>query len=124
MELVFASGRGTTVRKGPYRSFVLQGETLRERVGGEPIAVHEGHHWHVDGKTYTRVDCDYGIRIHLSRVDGKLSKEHGPFKYFSCVDGIAYADRAVFAFADRTIGDWYCHADGQHWAIVIVEQAD
>lgn len=123
MELVFAGPSGATIKKGPFRSFVLQGETLRERIGGEPIGVHEGHQWHVDGRTFSRMDCDCAVKIHLTRVDGKLSKDHGPFKSFSCLDGIAYVDHTVFAFADRSIGDWYCHSDGRHWAIIVVDEA-
>jgi len=124
MELTFAGPSGTTLKRGPYRCFVLQGETLRERIGGEAIAVHEDHYWHVDGRTFTRIDCDCAIKLHLTRVDGKLSEDHGPYKSFSCLDGIAYVDHKVFAFADRSIGDWYCHADGRHWAIIVVEGVD
>ena len=124
MELTFAGPSGATLKRGPYPCFVLQGETLRERIGGEAIAVHEDHYWHVDGRTFTRVDCDSAVKLHLTRVDGKLSQDHGPYKSFSCLDGIAYVDHKVFAFADRSIGDWYCHADGRHWAIIVVEEVD
>jgi hypothetical protein len=29
----------------------------------------------------------------------------------------------VFAFVDRSIGDWYCHDDGRHWAVLVVTPA-
>ena len=124
IHLVFSNLKGETVERGPFRSFCLQGETLREAIGGPTFAVHEDHSWHVDGRVFSRVDCDCRVIITLSRVDGKLSKKYGPFDSFSCLDGIAYVDHAVFAFADRAIGDWYCHADGMHWAIVQVDSSD
>lgn len=52
------------------------------------------------------------------------TESYGPFASFSARDGITFADHEVFAFADRSIGDWYCHADGQHWAMLVVESAD
>jgi hypothetical protein len=121
IELVFAGPSGPTLKKGPYAAFCLQGETLREKVGAEPIAVHEDHHWQLEGRTFSRLDCDCRITIHLTRVDGKLSQTYGPFESFSCMDGVAYVDHELFAFADRSIGDWYCHADGRHWAIIVIE---
>lgn len=123
LDLVFAAPSGPTLMKGPYASFCLQGETLRERIGGPPIAVHEDHYWLLDGRRYTRFDCDGHLKVYLTRVDGKLSTHHGPFKSFSCMDGVAYTDHELFAFADRSIGDWYCHGDGRHWAIIVVEPA-
>ena len=122
--LVFSSQAGARVSKGPFKSFCLQGETLRETVGGPVIAAHEGHEWHVDDQRYARVDCDCHVTLQTSRIDGKTTKQFGPFGSFSCYDGIAYADHAVFAFADRSIGDWYCHADGRHWAIIQVDPVD
>lgn len=41
----------------------------------------------------------------------------------SFVDGICFANRAVFAFVDRSLGDWYCHDDGRHWAVMILSPA-
>jgi hypothetical protein len=119
--LSFAAPDGQVVKKGPYRTFCLQGETMREDVGGTIIAVHEKDRWQVDGRKFLRVDCACRVRIDCLRVDGKRSKHFGPFESFSCMDGIAYANHEVFAFADRSIGDWYCHADGQHWAILVIE---
>ena len=124
IHLVFSDPEGKTLRRGPYRKFVLQGETLREDVGASPIAVHEGHHWELEGRKFTRFDCDCGVEIHLTRVDGKRTVHHGPYKSFSAQDGVTFADHSIFAFADRSIGDWYCHSDGMHWAILIVEAVE
>jgi len=119
--LVFSGTDGQTLKRGPYQSFCLQGETMREHAGGPLIAVHESHQWRVEGRRFSRVDCDCGVKITLHRLDGKHSKDFGPFENFSCMDGIAYANHEVFAFADRSIGDWYCHADGLHWGILVIE---
>ena len=124
IDLIFAAPDGKTVKKGPYPRFCLQGETLREEPGGPSIAVHEDHQWLLDGKRFTRFDCDCHVRIQLSSVDGKRIGRHGPYKSFSAQDGVTFGDHALFAFADRSIGDWYCHADGQHWALMIVEATD
>ena len=121
MELIFAAGDGRKVAKGPFQRFCLQGETLRPELNAPPIAVHEGHHWLVDGKQYTRIDCDGPIVIELSRVDGKRVSRHGPYKTFSAQDGVTFADHGMFAFADRSMGDWYCHADGLHWQLMLIE---
>jgi hypothetical protein len=48
------------------------------------------------------------------------SRSFGPFERFSSVDGLAYTDDRVFAFADARIGDWFCYDDGRHWALMVV----
>jgi hypothetical protein len=122
--LQFSGQDGQILKRGPYRTFCLQGETMREDVGGAIIAVHEDHQWQVAGRKFSRVDCDCSVRIECLRVDGKRSKRYGPFVSFSCMDGIAHANHEIFAFADRSIGDWYCHADGLHWAILVIQATD
>ena len=122
--LTFSDPTGKSATKGPFPAFCLQGETLREEPNGPVVAVHEDHHWQLDGKKFTRFDCDCNVLIRLSRVDGKKIAKHGPYKSFSAQDGVTFANHELFAFADRSIGDWYCHADGLHWAILIVEGTD
>lgn len=95
---------------------------MRAPEEGEPFAVHESHHWRVAGEHYTRAECDGPVRLRLQGVDG-ASKTYGPYESLSFVDGIAYVERKVFAFADRAIGDWYCHDDGRHYAIMLIEAA-
>jgi hypothetical protein len=122
--LVFGGLDGRTVEKGPYGTFCLQGESLRDRVNGSVIAAHEDHHWRLDGQNFTRVDCDCRVAVTALRVDGRHSERMGPFDSFSCTDGIAYADHELFAVADQSIGDWYCHGDGLHWSMLVVEAAE
>jgi hypothetical protein len=63
------------------------------------------------------------VKLHFERVDGARSKIYGPFESVSFTDGIAYVDHEIFAFADRSIVDWYSHAEGNHWPLIIIEPA-
>ena len=121
--LKFSRPTGSEVTKGPFSLIRAEGEVLRTTAGGPLIARHVDHHWEVDGQEYTRLDCDCGTRlmVHFERIDGTKSRNYGPMRTFSFVDGIAYMDREVFAFADRTIVDWYCHSDGVHWPLMIIQ---
>jgi hypothetical protein len=78
------------------------------------------HQWQVDGERYTRLDCDCHANFHFERIDGQRSKTYGPYESVSFIDGVAYADHQIFAFADRSIVDWYCHEDDQHWPLMIL----
>ena len=42
---------------------------------------------------------------------------------FSFQDGVAFVEHRLFAVADRSIGDWYCHEQGQHWQIMVIRPA-
>ena len=124
INVTFSDAEGNTLVVGPFEKLFLQGETLREQNGGPLIAVHEEHYWHVEGKRFARFDCDCRVQILVTRVDGKRTQHYGPFASFSAQDGVTFADHEIFAFADRSIGDWYCHSDGMHWAMLIVESID
>ena len=123
MTLKFAQTSGQEARRGPFRRIRLEGEVLRAEAGGDVVAHHEDHHWVVENLKYTRLDCECEtpVMVHFERIDGSRSKTYGPIQGFSFVDGIAYSEGKVFAFADRSIVDWYCHADGQHWPLMIIE---
>ena len=121
LALVFSRPVGASVRKGPYAVIRLKAEVLVDP-DDAVVARHVDHHWQVDGQPYTRLDCDCGpgVDVHFERLDGTRSKTYGPIRTFSFVDGIAYMDRQVFAFADRSIVDWYCHDDGRHWPMMVI----
>jgi hypothetical protein len=121
--IIFSGPEGTEKAKGPFPEIRLEGETIKDP-SGNPVAQHENHSWQVDGQTYTRADCSRACVVHFFRADGTQSKSYGPFESVSFVDGVAYADREVFAFADRSIGDWYCHEDGRHYPIVVIQPSD
>ena len=119
--VTFVRAHGPEKRKGPYRQIRLEGETMRADDSRQLIARHEGQHWDVDGTAYTRAECSCSAMLHFVGADGTRSKSYGPFESVSFVDGIAYADHKVFAFADRSIGDWYCHEDGHHYPVVVID---
>jgi len=122
--LKFSPTVGSEVTKGPFPRIRVEGEVMRADPGGPVIAYHDDHHWQVDGRSYSRLDCDCpAVQVYFERIDGTRSKIYGPLKDFSFVDGIAYMEHQVFAFADRSIIDWYCHADGQHWPLMVIEPA-
>ena len=123
MVVVFAHSDGATVTKGPYPQIRLEGEVMRTGVGAPVIARHENHTWKVDGREYARCDCAKAATVHFERVDGTKSKTYGPLNHLSFQDGVAHVNREVFAFVDRGMVDWYCHDDGRHWPLMIVEPA-
>ena len=123
MSVTFADAAGRSETRGPYPELCLVGESMRASVSGPPFAMHESHEWVVNGGRFFRAECPGPLKVRLERLDGSTSKEYGPFDIVSFADGIAYANRAVFAFVDRSIGDWYCHDDGRHWAVMILSPA-
>jgi hypothetical protein len=121
LTITFSRPHGREVVKGPFERVRLEGEVMRPHAGDEAIALHEHHAWRVDGERFTRADCSCPCTLHFARADAATSKSFGPFESISFVDGIAYADRAVFAFADRSVGDWYCHEDERHYPLLVIE---
>lgn len=121
--MTFANQSGKTASRGPYPAIYLAGESMRAEPTDAPFAIHDAHEWAVNGERFLRAECAGPLTVQLRRLDGSTSKVYGPFQTLSFVDGVAYADRAVFAFVDRSIGDWYCHDDGRHWAALIITPA-
>jgi hypothetical protein len=122
LTLRFSTASGASMTRGPHPGIRLEGEVIRAEGGDPVIARHVDHAWVVDGARYLRldIDCDATITAHFERVDGSRSKTYGPYETFSFVDGVAYANGEIFAFADRSIVDWYSHADGAHWPLMII----
>lgn len=96
---------------------------MRERAGGPVIAQHEEQYWILEGEKFTRIDCEARATLHFELMDGTKSKVYGPYTNVSFQDGVAYAEREIFAFADRSIVDWYCHSDGLHWPLMVLTAA-
>jgi len=101
----------------------FEGEVVRIDPGGAIIAEHRVQTWEAQGRRYMRLECRGPLRVYFERASGQRSEAFGPFDNFSCVDGVAYANHEVFAFADRAIGDWYAHPSGQHWPLMVVVPA-
>jgi hypothetical protein len=40
--------------------------------------------------------------------------------HVSCVDGVAYVDRRIFAVVDRERSDWYLLRQGEHQAVLVL----
>ena len=124
IELTFQRDTAPPKRKGPYRVVRFEGEVIRAEPGGPPISKHEYHEWHVDGAPYSRLQIDCRASVRFERVDGARSKRYGPYANVSFVDGVAYVEHQIFAFVDRSIGDWYSHENEMHWPIMLVEPAE
>lgn len=109
---------------GPFSVIRLDAEALFDS-SDNVLARHRDHQWVIGEERYFRLDATAKVRIHFerglheSRAMSK-SRDFGPFERFSSVDGIAYTDDRVFAFADPKIGDWFCYDDGRHWALMVV----
>jgi len=124
LELTFLRHTGPARRLGPHRFLRFEGEVIRAEPGGPVIARHEHHEWDVSGERYPRLQCDRRAFIRLERLDGSQSKTFGPYECVTFIDGVAYADHQIFAFIDRSIGDWYCHEDERHWTIMVICPAE
>lgn len=116
MKLTFESATGVSVGKGPYARLRFEGECVRAEPGGAVVAEHRSHRWVVDGDDFLRLDVDVPVRV---GGDGEAGAEG----HFSCVDGIAYVERNVYAVADRTRGDWYVLRDERHHPVLTLEPA-
>lgn len=109
---------------GPFNTVRLDGESVRDPEKRALIARHREHQWEVDGERYSRLDATVPVRIHFERPpEGTASRVLGPYRRFSAIDGIAYADERVFAFVDPKVGDWFCYNDGQHWPVMVLSDA-
>jgi len=124
ISITFSHSDGSQTVKGPFARLRLEGELMRAEASGEEVGHHERHHWQVDGKSYTRADCSGRANVTFLLPDGTRSKRFGPFGSVSFVDGIVYADRREFAFADRSIVDWYCHDNAHHSPVMLIEPAE
>ena len=124
LKLVFAeAGPGPTLELGPFRTIRVDGEVMRAERGGRPLAKHQAHSWIVDGKDFFRVDCEVPVRLHLENEKGESSPVYGPFFHFSCADGIAYGDGAIYANIDLETKRWYGHIDGRYWRELVIASA-
>ena len=124
IELSFMRDTAPPKRKGPYALLRLEGELIRAEPGGPVIAKHVEHAWQVDGEKYSRLEYECRVLVHFERVDGSQSRTFGPYACMSFIDGVAYVEHHIFAFVDRSIGDWYCHEDDKHWPLMIISPAE
>jgi hypothetical protein len=121
--LSFVRDTEPPTRKGPYSAVRFEGEVIRAEPLGPVIARHEHHAWRLYDERYPRLQCDCRTRVQFERLDGTRSEKFGPYDCVTFVDGVAYANHHIFAFVDRSIGDWYCHEDERHWTIMVITPA-
>jgi hypothetical protein len=117
LKLVFtaATAGKPVVDLGPMPAFRIEGELMRND-RGEPIARHTQHHWETGGGKYFRIDVPGPVTVRFFDLDGgRKSDIFGPFEHFSCADGIAYADREVFASLTEAAGHWHCTGLAEDW---------
>ena len=118
--LNFSATTPAATSVGPYSEYRLEGETIRAVPGGEVLAEHKSHAWMVKGERYLRLDCSAPVYVQLFAKQGSSSARLGPFGHLSFVDGVCYADREVFAVADRVSHDWYHLGTERHWAAMVL----
>ena len=92
------------------------------RAEGRTVAVHEHHLWSTEWGRFTRLDIEHAVSVTFRSAAGG-SRTFGPYRHFSCVDGIAYAEQRVFAFYDEQQKDWYAFEDGRHWPTFVLTLA-
>src|SRR3954451_15724495 len=97
LQPVFAGPEGPSFSPGVFSDLRFDRNLLRPSAVGAPIAEHRDHAWHIDGKSYTRLDCGGAVLLYYCNVDGMLGPVYGPFEHLSAVDGVLYADRECFA---------------------------
>ena len=117
--LTFAKATGGKISKGPFSSVRFAGEQVYDAErGGKVIAAHAAYGWTVDDDEYLRLDAA-GVTVLWEGHPGAPSTTG----HFSCVNGVAYIDRRILAFVDRTSRDWYLTREGQHQAALILKPA-
>lgn len=124
LKLVFAeAGPGPTLELGPFPAIRVDGETMRAERGGRVLAKHLPNSWQVHGKNFFRVDCASLVRLHFENAKGERSAQSDTYTHFSCADGIAYVDGAIYGNIDLSSRRWFSHADRRYWDELVVKSA-
>jgi hypothetical protein len=121
--LTFSGTSTATASLGPFPEVWFEGETIRARADGDALAVHRSHTWEVNGGRYVRVDCNVPVYVRFVAQNGSSSERKGPFIHLSCINGVCYVDREVFAIVDRTQDDWYAISAERHWHAMVLSPA-
>ncbi len=118
----FARPLGESVAKGPFARLTFTGARLFGDDLTVPLAVHEDNSWMTKEGKFSRLDVDGPVTVTLVRPTISYLV-YGPYAAFSCVNGIAYVDGAVFALEDEPLDDWYSLKDDSHWKSIQVAPA-
>ena len=104
----------------PVEGLRFDGITLRH-IDGNHLADHKENRWHLfDGGQYWRLECAFVCIVWFEGGDGRRSRDFGPYRRFSAVDGILYGDEATIASSDDERNEWYAFPLQGHWPSVIV----
>lgn len=120
LTIVFGKPRGQALVREAHRELTL--EDGRLTADGAELAVHADHIWVAGATRYSRFDIEQPVDLQL-RSNGEKSRQFGPYRHFSCVDGVAYVEQRIFAFYDSENRDWYVFDDGKHWKTVVITAA-
>lgn len=118
---VFSNPTGPTHTLGPLRQLHLRDRLLREFHDGPVLAEDSNYRWLIDGRKYSRFDCDEECNVTLARDRDQASKTYGPFPSFSSLDGLKFVDHQMFCHYDEATKDWYGYQSGEHWDVLLVD---
>src|SRR3954469_10656853 len=114
MRLVFGQAAGADPHDMQVPAIRVEGAAMKHSTSGELIAQHGGSQSEVRGKDYFRVDVEGPLTLRFEG-DGGRTANYGPFRHFSCADGIAYVDHQFFASLAHTTKMWHCLDSKEDW---------
>ena len=115
----FSTATGAVYDAGSYAQLRLTSDTLYGLPEERVLARDVNHRWITPQGEFLRLDVAARLTIHFEG-GGEKSKVFGPFEHFSSSDGIAYADRKVFAFADHANKQWFVVPLDGRWGVMVV----
>jgi hypothetical protein len=115
----FASASGIEYDAGSFDQLRLTDDAVYGNPGHKLLARDVNHRWITSGGEFLRIDVAHPLTIHFES-QGEESERYGPYAHFSTGDGIAYADREVFAFADHIGKQWYVVNEDNRWGIMVI----
>jgi len=103
--LTFVNRGGAQRRVGPLKALRMDGKAVRSEI--------------------MNVDSCYGVEaggpVTVQFEGGEQrSGSFGPFKRFSVVDRLVYADGKAFAFFNPAWQAWLCYDSGRYWPSMVV----
>jgi hypothetical protein len=104
----------------PVDGLRFDGSVLRH-IDGNPLAHHRDNRWHLfDGGQYWRLECAFACIVWFDGGNGRRSRDFGPYRTFSAVDGILCGEQATIASSDDERNEWYAFPLQGHWPSVVV----
>jgi hypothetical protein len=117
--LLYARGLQTPLRGASAPSFRFALGALARADNAERIAVYEPRGWIYRNRVFKRLAVSEVVQVYFED-DDRESPTYGPFSSFETVDGVAYADGAMFARLDDLAGSWMHEATRIIWPSMVV----